>query len=125
MSRPPALTVVALLVVLEALLLVAAAVYEVWGLVRAPEEAFDPVAAAALAAMALLFAAGLLLCARGLRDCASWARSPVVVWQVLQLAVGIPAFGAGVWWAGVAIGLPAVLTLVGLFLPSVVAATRR
>ncbi|NAZ82804.1 hypothetical protein GTR02_13350 [Kineococcus sp. R8] len=122
--RPPLLVAVAVLVGLEALLLVAAAAYEARGLLTGAQ-AVDPVAAGVLAAMALLFAAALAFCARGLLQGAAWARSPVLVWQLLQLAAGLPAFSGGSAWLGVVIGLPPVLVLVGLFLRPVAAATSR
>lgn len=122
--RPPLLVAVAALVALESLTLVAAAAYEVEGLL-AGKEAVDPVAAGALAAVALLLAAGLAFCARGLLRGAAWSRSPVIVWQLLQLAAGLPAFSGGSAWLGVLIGLPPVLVLVGLFLRPVAAATSR
>jgi hypothetical protein len=122
--RPPLLLVVAGLVGLEALLLVAAAAYEVEGLV-AGEQAVDPVGAGALAATALLLAAALAFCARGLARGAAWSRSPILVWQLLQLAAGLPAFSGGSAWLGILIGLPPVLVLVGLFLRPVAAATSR
>lgn len=104
-------------------MLVAAAGYVVHGLLT--ETATEPVAAVFLAVMALVFAAALVLCGRALLQRASWARSPVVVWQVLQLAAGLPAFSGGAAWMGVVLVVPPVLVLVGLFLPSVSAEVSR
>lgn len=123
-ARPPLLLVVAALVGLEVLLLVAGAVYELEGLVVG-KEAVDPVGAGALAATALVLAAGLAFCARGLARGAAWSRSPILVWQLLQLAAGLPAFSGGSAWLGVLVGVPPVLVLVGLFLRPVAAATSR
>ena len=121
--RPPLLTAVAVLVLFEALLLVAAAGYLLHGLLV--EDATETPAAIALVAMALLFAVGVAFCARGLLQRATWARSPVVVWQLLQLAAGLPAFSGGAPWLGVVISLPAASVLVGLFVPSVSSALSR
>ncbi len=116
-ARPPLLTAVAALVALEAVLLVGGAAYLVHGLLV--EDAAAPVAAVALAATALVFAVAVAFCARGLLQRAGWARSPVLVWQVLQLAAGWPAVTGGSPWLGVLLVVPAVLVLVGLFLPAV------
>ena len=108
---------------LEALLLVAGAAYLVHGLLV--QDATAPIAAAALALTTLAFAAGVALCAHGLLQRATWARSPVLVWQLLQLAAGWPAFSGGSPWLGVLLVVPAVLVLVGLFLPPVSAQISR
>ncbi|WP_369070626.1 hypothetical protein [Kineococcus terrestris] len=122
------MTLVALLVVAEAVLLVAGAVSAL--LLSdgdaAPSGVRDAdLVAVGLVAFAALFAAGLGLCAWGLHQGATWARSPVLVWQVLQLAAGLPAFGGGAAWLGALVAVPAVLVIVGLFLPPVVAETGR
>lgn len=121
--RPPLLTVVGVLVVLEGIVLVAAAAYLVHGLVTEP--ATEPVAAVFLAVMALGFAAALVFCGRALLQRASWARSPVIVWQVLQLAAGLPAFSGGAAWIAVVLVVPPVVVLVGLFTPAVSAEVSR
>ncbi|MCI2239768.1 hypothetical protein MO973_37635 [Paenibacillus sp. TRM 82003] len=122
-ARSPLLTAVAVTVVLEAVLLVAGAAYLVHGLLV--EDATEPVAAVVLALTTLAFAAGLALCAHGLLQRAAWARSPVLVWQLLQLAAGWPAFSGGSPWLGVLLVVPAALVLVGLFLPPVSAQLSR
>lgn len=111
------------LVLVEALVLVAGAVYLVHGLVVDGSEA--PLAVVSVIVMALLLAAGIAFCGRGLLQRATWARSPVVVWQLLQVAAGLPAFSGGTPWIGVALVVPAVAVLVGLFLPSVSAQVGR
>ena len=115
--RSPLLTLVGVLVLFEALVLVAAAAYLLHGLLA--EDAAAPIAAAAMVVTTLVFAVAIGFCGRGLLHRATWARSPVVVWQLLQLAAGVPAFSGGSPWIGVALVLPAVVVLVGLFLPSV------
>jgi hypothetical protein len=48
----------------------------------------DRVGAAVLAVTALALAAGIVAVAVGVRAGARWSRSPALVWQVLQAAVG-------------------------------------
>ncbi|WP_432504907.1 hypothetical protein [Kineococcus arenarius] len=122
-ARSPLLSVLAALVALEAVLLLAGVAYLVHGLVV--QDAAAPVAAVALAATTAVFAAAVALCARGLLQRATWVRSPVLVWQVLQLAAGWPALNGGSPWLGVLLVVPAVLVLVGLFLPPVSAQLSR
>jgi hypothetical protein len=110
-------------VLVEALILVGAAVYLLHGLLV--EDAAAPIAAIAMVVMALLFAVGVGSCGWGLLQRATWARSPVVVWQLLELAAGIPAFSGGSPWVGVVLVVPAVVVLVGLFVPSVSAQVSR
>ena len=121
--RSPLLTLLGVLVLLEAVLLVAGAAYLLHGLLV--EDAAEPVAAGFLVVTALLFAAGVAFCGRGLLQRATWARSPVVVWQLLELAAGLPAFSGGAPWLGLVLVLPAAVVLVGLFLPSVSAQISR
>jgi hypothetical protein len=122
-NRSPLLTLVGVLVLFEALVLVGAAVYLLHGLLV--EDAAAPIAAIAMVLMALVFAVGIGFCGRGLLQRATWARSPVVVWQLLEIAAGIPAFTGGSAWVGVVLVVPAVVVLVGLFVPSVSAQVSR
>jgi ABC-type dipeptide/oligopeptide/nickel transport system permease component len=79
--------VVAGAVALEALLLAAYAVFAVVESVRG--QAADLIGALVLAAVALALAAGLAAVATGVLRGARWARSPALVWQVLQGFVGL------------------------------------
>lgn len=115
--RPPLLTAIAVVVGVEVLLLLAGAVYLVHGLVVEGSRA--PLAGLSVVLLAVVFAAGLAFCARGLLQRATWARSPLVVWQVLQVAAGLPAFTGGSPWLGAILVVPAVAVGIGLFLPSV------
>jgi hypothetical protein len=72
----------ALEAVLVALLGVAVAVTSVTG------SAQDRVGAAVLAVTALALAAGLAAVAVGVHRGARWSRSPALVWQVIQAAIG-------------------------------------
>ncbi|WP_432560765.1 hypothetical protein [Kineococcus sp. SYSU DK003] len=122
-ARTPLLTLIAVLVLFEAALLVAGAVYLVHGLVVDGSSA--PVAVVSLVVTALLLAAGVAFCGHGLLRKAAWARSPVVVWQLLQLAAGLPAFSGGSPWLGLLLVAPALVVGVGLFLPSISAQVGR
>ncbi|MYM18407.1 hypothetical protein GSY69_00030 [Brevibacterium sp. 5221] len=98
---------------LEALALTVAAVAYV---VVAVGQRADPVPLIALAAMFLLLAVGLVGVAIGLARFGRWARPACVAWQVLLLLFAFnvgPAAGL-MFWAAL---IPAVLSLVGIFLP--------
>ncbi len=121
--RTPLVTVIAALVGFEALLLLAGAAYLVHGLVVEGSRA--PAAVISVVVLAVGFAAAITFCARGLLALAAWSRSPLVVWQVLQVAAGLPAFNGGSPLLGLVLVLPAVAVGVGLFLPSVSAQVGR
>lgn len=82
------------------------------------EKATEPGAAAALAAFAGVVCAGLVLVARAVTRARRAARAPLVVWQILQAAVGKEALTASSWW-GVALLALAVVALAGAFWPGV------
>jgi len=109
------------LVVLEAMATAAAAVYLLveLALVRPGSVATT----VALAVLALLFAAGLLGAATALSQSRAWSRSAILVWQLLQLAVGISALAGsgGQPWIGWPLIGVAVLVVVLLFTPPVIA----
>lgn len=121
--RPPLLTAIAVLVGVEVLFLLAGGVYLVHGLVADGSRA--PVAVVSLVLLALLLAAGLAFCGWGLLRRSTWARSPLLVWQLLQVAAGVPAFTGGAPWTGLVLVLPAVVVGVGLFTPRVSAQIGR
>jgi hypothetical protein len=93
-------------VALEALLVLAGAVAS--AVTSATGGAQDRVGALFLAVTALALAAGLAAVADGLRRGARWARTPALVWQVLQIIVGLTslplAAGAPLAVLGVAVG---------------------
>src|SRR4051794_17706092 len=82
-SAPPAARVVAGGVALEGLLLAGYAVLVVVESLRG--EAEDRIGALVLAVVALVLAAGLGAVAIGILRGQRWARSPALVWQVLQV----------------------------------------
>jgi hypothetical protein len=65
-------------------------------------------------AMALLIAAGLAVCARGVLRAERWTRGPVVTWQLLQGGVAMPVSASATWWIGVP--LLAVAVVVGVLM---------
>ncbi|GAB7193273.1 hypothetical protein NUM3379_39820 [Kineococcus sp. NUM-3379] len=108
------------LVVAEVVLLLAGAGYLVWGLLT--RDATEVGAAVALVVLTLALAAGLSACARGLWRRRRWSRTPVLVWQVLQLSVGLPQFSGGALWAALLLTLPAAAVIAAVFRRDVVAA---
>jgi hypothetical protein len=65
----------------------------------------------------LVYGVALGLCAWGLRRLSSWARAPIVVAQLLQLLVAWDFRGGETTWVAVALGIVAVMVLVGVFHP--------
>ncbi len=58
---------------------------------------------------------GLLVVARGLLEGRRWARSPALTWQIVCLPVAYGLFQGGLWYAGVPLGVSALVILRGLF----------
>ena len=121
--RPPVLLVVCLLVTVEAAAFVGLGVAWTADVVRGA--ATMPGASLFLAAFGVGVALLLLLAARGLWRGKRWARSPVIMWQILLVVLSIGWLTVEpTAWAGVVL-VVAVLIGVGLLLPSAVAATAR
>ncbi len=116
-NAPPAARVVAGCLALEALLLAVFAVFVVAESLRG--EATDRVGALVFAVVALALAAGLGAVATGVLRGARWARSPALVWQVLQ---GFVALSGTVEPRAVAVLLVvlAVAVALGLFRDDVI-----
>ena len=110
-SGPAAAGVVAAVVAVEA------AVAGGYGVVLAVDTLTQPaterVAAAFLALSAVVLAAGLVVAARAVRARRRAARAPVLVWQLLQLSVAVPALGTR-WYVGVPLTLLAVVAGLGV-----------
>lgn len=115
------LFVVCLLVLVEALAFVGLAVAWLVGLVRGRTEI--PGAVVFLVVFSLGMAALLAACARGLWRGRRWARSPVILWQVLLVVLALGWLSSGVTPWGVAVVVLGLVVGIGLLLPSVVAAT--
>lgn len=108
---------------LEALLLVAAAV---WSLVTMAREQFDGAAVSiALAAVLLLFAWLLVAGINALWQGRRWGRGPVLTWQLIQAAIAVGATGVAPPLAVYPAILASLVVGVGLLLPASVAATSR
>ncbi|KQR16710.1 hypothetical protein [Cellulomonas sp. Leaf334] len=121
--RPAVLLIVCLLVILEAAAFLGLAVAWAADVVRGA--AAMPGASLFLVAFAVGVALLLLLAARGLWRGRRWARSPLIMWQILLVVLAISWLGAepAVW--PVVVLVVAVLIGVGLLLPSAVAATAH
>lgn len=110
---PAPLVVAASLVAVEGLLLVLLAVLEAFAL--------DSGRLAMGLTTAIFFAAygaGLLWCARALHRRQSWARSPVVLAQLIQLGVAWSFAGGGTTMIAVGMAVVALLVLAGIFHPA-------
>jgi hypothetical protein len=90
---------VAVLVGVEAVMLLAAAVFLVVQAVTSDRG--NLAAGISLAAITIAVGAGLAVCARGVASGLRWTRGPVFTWQLLQAGVGMPLSTSRAWWAGV------------------------
>jgi hypothetical protein len=116
-NRPAPLVVAASLVAVEGLLLLVFAVLELANLDS------DRLAMGATTSIFFLaYGAGLLLCAWSLVRGQSWARSPVVLTQLIGLGVAWSFRGGDTTAVAVAIAVVAVVVLAGLFHPASLAA---
>ena len=116
-STPPAARAVAGGVALEGLLLAG------YGVVVAVEslrgEAQDRIGALVLALVALALGGGLVAVAAGVLRGARWARSPALVWQILQAFVALSGT-VQPRALGIALVVLAVLVALGLFRDDVI-----
>ncbi len=111
--RPVPLVVAAVLTALEGLFLLGYAVLELASL--------DPDRAAVAVTTSVFFAAyggGLVLCAWSVTHAHSWARSPIVLAQLIQLLLAWSFRGEATALVAIVIGVVAVAVLVGLFHPA-------
>jgi hypothetical protein len=123
--RHPLLLTLAALLFVECALLVAAAVFLVLELLVATPDSYP--SAIALTGLTVIAAVWLALIAVNTLRGRSWIRGAAVVWQVLQIALGIGSFQGlfarpDVGWLLI---VPAVAVLVLLFTRPVIAATVR
>jgi hypothetical protein len=125
LRRPLLLVGLAALLFLECALLVVTTVYLVIEiLIARPDSYASAVAILVLTAVAAVWLGTMAVHTLVRRP---WIRGAAVVWQVLQIAIGIGSFQgmfarADLGWFLIA---PAVLVLVLLFTPSVIGATKR
>ncbi len=124
-ARPKTLIALVVLLSAEAAIVAAAAGVLAFDLVTQP--AASVASAIALTVLAVLAAVWLVLLAASAWRGRPWIRGGAVVWQVLQLAVAVGSFQGPAPRAdiGLALAVPAVLVLVLLFTPAIVAWTRR
>jgi hypothetical protein len=66
----------------------------------------------------LLYAAGLVFCARGLFRLSRWSRSPIVMSQLIQIGLAYSFYGNDTVWVAVILAVVAVAILAVLFAPS-------
>ncbi|MBT1003016.1 hypothetical protein KIH31_10390 [Paenarthrobacter sp. DKR-5] len=117
------MTVIAALVLLEALALLAAAGWYVYELSTATPASFW----GAIFTLGLLVVAGVWLLSvgvflfRGLR----WTRAAALVWQLFLLTIAVPTLSAGLVLPGLALLLPPLVVLLLLFDKSVIAFMSR
>jgi hypothetical protein len=70
----------------------------------------------------LLYGGALAWCAWQLRRLRSWARSPVVLAQLIQVLTGTSFWGGGTTYVAVALIVVGVVVLAGIFHPDSIAA---
>jgi hypothetical protein len=83
------------------------------------EEPTEPAAAAVMAAFVVLLGAGLVLCARGALRGSRGVRAPILVWAILQGAVGAQAL-SNRWLLSVVMVVTAALSVVGVLWSGVI-----
>jgi hypothetical protein len=123
--KPPLLVLLAGILLVECILLAAAGVYLLIELLTATPDSYP--SAIAILLLTVLAAVWLGVTAVHTLHGSSWIRGSAAVWQLLQIAVAVGSFQglfarADVGWL---LLIPAILALVLLFTPSVVAATAR
>ena len=121
--RPREVAVLVGLVLLEALALAGAGLRLVWTLFFE-----EPLTVGGTVFLAVVFLGGalwLLHVGRGLWRGFRWPRSAALVVQLFLLVVAFPLLQAGQWAAGLVQAVPAVVVLVLLFRPGVLAWTSR
>lgn len=104
-------------VLLEALVVAGYGVYLAWETVVAP--AADRLGAAFLVLVVAVLATGLAALSRAVGRGLRGARAPVLVWQVLQASVAVPALSQR-WYVAVPLLALCVAAVVGVFRPGVI-----
>lgn len=110
--NPPPLTVAASLVAVEGMMLVLLALLETGSL-----STQRLVMGLTTAVFFAVYGAGLLLCAWQLTRRQSWARSPVVLAQLIQLGLAWNFRGGDTTWVAIALAVVALIVVAGVFHP--------
>lgn len=112
-QRPPPLVVAAVLAAAEGLLLVG------YGVLEAANVHWDRAAMGVTTSLFFALLGGLLAaCAWLVVRGRSWARSPIIVAQVMFLGLAYNFLGGSTTWVSIALALVAVVVLVGLLHPA-------
>ena len=123
LARPVGVYVITVVLGLEALGLAAAGVWFTIGVFTQTPHSM----ASAIFLIVLIFALAAALAAvtlnafKGFR----WTRSAAFVWQLLMVAIAMPALLSGATFTGLALLLPALAAIYYLFTPTVVAFSLR
>ncbi|MGZ5403113.1 MAG: hypothetical protein ACXWDL_00555 [Nocardioides sp.] len=110
--NPPPLIVAAALVAVEGAMIVVLALIETGNL-----NTGRLTMGITTAVFFAVYGAGLLFCARQLTRRASWARSPVVLAQLIQLGLAWSFRGGETTWIALGLAVVALVVLVGIFHP--------
>ena len=112
-TRPAPLTVAVSLTAIEAVVLLLNAVAELVNL-----DSSRVTMGVTTTTFFVVYAAGLLWCAWALSRLQSWARSPVVMAQLIQLGVAASFWGHGTTYVSIILGVAAVIVLAGVLSPA-------
>lgn len=111
-TRPAPLTVALSLVAVEALVFGVLAVTELLAV-----ESSKLTMGLTTALFFVLYGVGLGVCAWAASRLSSWARAPIVLAQLIQLAVAWSFWGGETTWVAVGLAVVAVVVLAGIFHP--------
>lgn len=123
LSRPVGVVVIAIVVGLEALALGVLGLYSIYAALTEP--LFSVASGVFLIVLLLGLAAGLAAVAVNAFKGMRWTRSAAFVWQLLMVALAVPALLEGNVLLGLALLLPPLAAAYYLFTPTVVAFSQR
>lgn len=121
--RPIGVVVVAVVVGLEALALLAVGLYSIYAALTQP--VFSPASAIFLTVLLLGLGAGLAAVSVNVFKGMRWTRSAAFVWQLLMVAIAVPALLEGNVLLGLVLLLPPLAAAYYLFTPKVVEYSQR
>ena len=122
-ARPAGVAVIALILVLEALGLLAAAGWYLYGLLNSTPTSLG----GAIFTMVFLavLAIGLLVVGHRLFGGYRWTRSAALVFQLFVIVIAVPTLSAGIIQVGLVLLIPAAAVVLLLFTKPVIAFTSR